>query len=68
MSEIDFAQQRHADATFIDLDLVEEEMEGLEFDKCEFRSVRFNCGGTEGIKEEVLENLRTKIDLLPASK
>lgn len=32
------------------------------------RSVRFNCGGTEGIKEEVLENLRTKTELLPASK
>src|SRR6201996_7207605 len=36
-------QARHAGDTFIDLDLVEEEMEGLEFDKCEFRSVRFNC-------------------------
>jgi len=32
------------------------------------RSVRFNCGGTEGIKEEVLESLRTKTELLPASK
>lgn len=32
------------------------------------RSVRLNCEGTEGIKEEVLENLRTKVDLLPASK
>ena len=32
------------------------------------RSVKFNCEGTEGIKEEVLENLRTKIELLPASK
>jgi hypothetical protein len=32
------------------------------------RSVKFNCEGTEGIKEEVLENLRTKLDLLPASK
>jgi hypothetical protein len=32
------------------------------------RSVRLNCGGTEGIKEEVLENLRTKLELLPASK
>jgi hypothetical protein len=40
MSEIDFAQQRHAGSTFVDVDLVEEEMEGLEFDKCEFRSVR----------------------------
>jgi hypothetical protein len=30
--------------------------------------VKFNCEGTEGIKEEVLENLRTKLDLLPASK
>ena len=43
MAEIDFAQPRHADATFIDVDLVEETMEGLEFSKCEFRSVRFNC-------------------------
>jgi hypothetical protein len=32
------------------------------------RSVRFNCGGTEGIKEEVLESLRTKLELLPPSK
>lgn len=32
------------------------------------RSVKFNCEGTEGIKEEVLENLRTKLELLPASK
>ena len=32
------------------------------------RSVRFHCQGTEGIKEEVLENLRTKIELLPKSK
>lgn len=32
------------------------------------RSVRINCGGTEGIKEEVLENVRTKLELLPASK
>jgi hypothetical protein len=32
------------------------------------RSVRFHCEGTEGIKEDVLEDLRTKLDLLPASK
>jgi hypothetical protein len=32
------------------------------------RSVKFNCEGTEGIKEEVLENLRTKLEVLPASK
>lgn len=32
------------------------------------RSVKFNCEGTEGIKEEVLENLRTKLELLPNSK
>lgn len=32
------------------------------------RSVKFNCEGTEGIKEEVLENLRTKVELLPNSK
>lgn len=32
------------------------------------RSVRINCEGTEGIKEEVLENLRTKLELLPPSK
>lgn len=32
------------------------------------RSVKFNCEGSEGIKEEVLENLRTKLELLPASK
>ena len=32
------------------------------------RSIRFNCGGTEGIKEEVLESLRTKLELLPNSK
>jgi fluoroquinolone resistance protein len=43
MPEIDLAQPRHAESTFVDVDLVEEEMEGLEFDKCEFRSVRFNC-------------------------
>lgn len=32
------------------------------------RSVKFNCEGTEGIKEEVLESLHTKVELLPASK
>ncbi|MBK8258141.1 MAG: hypothetical protein IPK82_36430 [Polyangiaceae bacterium] len=32
------------------------------------RSVKFNCEGNEGIKEEVLENLRTKVELLPNSK
>lgn len=32
------------------------------------RSVRINCEGTDGIKEEVLENLRTMAEHLPASK
>jgi len=32
------------------------------------RSVRINCEGTEGVREEVLENLRTKPELLPVSK
>jgi fluoroquinolone resistance protein len=37
------AAERHTEVDFVDLDLVETELAGVEFDKCAFRNVRFNC-------------------------
>lgn len=36
-------ETRHAGLTFVDVDLCEATLAGVEFDRCVFRNVRFNC-------------------------
>ncbi|GAA0471323.1 hypothetical protein Ade02nite_34690 [Paractinoplanes deccanensis] len=37
------SRSTHAGDTFVDLDLCETTLEGVEFDRCTFRNARFNC-------------------------